>query len=291
MRGLKIFSVVLMVVFLLSSCKEEDDENTITMGYVTWEEDVAMTNVAKVVLEENGYKVKFRNADINPIFENLLPRGQIDVFMDVWMPTTHKDYMAEHGADLEILGDNFTNAKTGLAVPDYVDINSIEELNDNKDKFHGRISGIDIGAGIMATTEEAIDQYDLDLELLTSTNFALMTTLEQSIKDEKWIVFTGWKPHSMFSRFDIKMLDDPENVYGDAEKIQSVAREGFSEDHPFVAEIFKNIHFDDDEMASLLKTIEKAKNEFDGAESWIEENRALVDSWIPEKDGQEASSP
>jgi glycine betaine/proline transport system substrate-binding protein len=38
---------------------------------------------------------------------------------------------------LVVIGEAFSDATTGLVVPTYVTINSIEELNANKDKFKG----------------------------------------------------------------------------------------------------------------------------------------------------------
>jgi glycine betaine/proline transport system substrate-binding protein len=67
---------------------------------------------------------------------------------------------------LVVLGEAFSGT-TGLVVPAYVTINSIEELNANKDKFKGEIIGIG-GAGIHANTVKAIDLYGLDYEQITS---------------------------------------------------------------------------------------------------------------------------
>jgi glycine betaine/proline transport system substrate-binding protein len=55
-----------------------------------------------------------------------------DVFLDAWLPS-HKDYWADYGENLVVIGEAFSDATTGL--PTYVTINSIEELNANKDKF------------------------------------------------------------------------------------------------------------------------------------------------------------
>jgi glycine betaine/proline transport system substrate-binding protein len=64
---------------------------------------------------------------------------QRDVFLDAWLPNSHKDYWADYGENLVVIGEAFSDATTGLVVPTYVTINSIEELNANKDKFKGEI--------------------------------------------------------------------------------------------------------------------------------------------------------
>ena len=60
-----------------------------------------------------------------------------DVFLDAWLPNTHKDYWADYGDNLAKLGESFSSGITGLVVPSYVKNNSIEELNEHKDKFKG----------------------------------------------------------------------------------------------------------------------------------------------------------
>ena len=62
-----------------------------------------MTNLAKVILEEQGYRVTLKNADIAPIFTSVAS-GKADVFMDAWLPVTHADYMEQYGDRLETLG-------------------------------------------------------------------------------------------------------------------------------------------------------------------------------------------
>lgn len=259
-----------------------NDERTITISYLDWEEDIAMSNVVKIILEENGYKVKFRMGDIEPIFRNLA-RNKSDVFLDIWETNTHKEYLEKYGSSIDVLEATYQEAQTGLAVPGYVSINSIEELNSQKDKFNAQIIGIDIGAGIMKSTEKAISGYKLEFELKNSSATKMTNQLRKAIADEKWIVVTGWTPNPMFSNFDLKFLDDPKNIYGDTEAIHPITRKGFSEEYPFVAELLSNMSFSTEQMASLMDAMDGGELEFEAAEEWVKRNRELVDSWIPEK--------
>ena len=45
---------------------------------------------------------------------------------------------------------------------------------------------------------------------------------------------TGWTPHWKFARWDLKFLDDPKKVYGEAETINTIVRQGLKEDMPEV---------------------------------------------------------
>lgn len=284
MKILYRFLLYVIVFGIFSSCQEEKNKNLITIGFVSWEENVALANLTKILLEQEGYTVKYRHADIQPIFSQLLPKGKIDIFMDAWLPQTHKEYMKQHGEDLEIIGSSYKEAKTGLVVPSYVNLRSIEELNAHKDQFHRRITGIDAGAGIMKNTEEAIKAYQLDLELIPSTNFAMASALRSAIQKKEWIVVTGWTPpHSLFAEFDLKFLDDPLHIYSDKEQIYTIARQGFSSDYPRAKALLKNIKLNDQEIADLLATIKNAKHDFEGAEEWIGKNPAIIKKWKPDK--------
>lgn len=116
--------------------------------------------------------------------------------------------MNQYQDKLEVIGSTYENARIGLVVPDYVSISSIEELNKYKNKFSGKIVGIDAGAGIMKATEEAIQNYNLDFELMTSSGPAMTASLNKAIQKKEWIVVTGWTPHWMFNRFKLKFLED-----------------------------------------------------------------------------------
>ena len=138
----------------------------------------------------------------------------------------------------------------------------------------------------MRCSETALTDYGLDYKLLYSSGPAMTALLKKAIDQQKWIVVTGWTPHWKFDRFDLKFLKDPKNVYGEAEQIHSIARRGFSHDHPYAAAIIRNIHLEDKDISSLMRAINDTKRtEKDAVREWMKTHRELVDSWIP-KDGR-----
>jgi glycine betaine/proline transport system substrate-binding protein len=155
---------------------------TVKLGYVNWAEGIAMTNLAAAILEDKmGYQVETRMTDVAPLFASLA-NGGTDAFLDAWLPVTHKSYMEEYGDKLEDLGYNYENAKIGLVGPSYMSIDSIEQLNDAKDDFNGRIVGIDAGAGIMSATEAAIEAYALDYQLMPGSGPTMTAALKKGYR-------------------------------------------------------------------------------------------------------------
>ena len=282
MKQLKNIALVFIASVLFAACGNQSDKKNISFAYANWAEGIAITNLAKVIFEEEGYTVKLKNADIAPIFA-ALAKKDADAFLDSWLPVTHEDYFKQYGDQLEIAGTLFDEAIIGLVVPTYVSINSVEELNDVKDKFNGEIVGIDAGAGVMKVTDMAIDEYGLDYKLLSSTGPMMTASLKKAIDEKQWIVVTGWKPHWKFNRFDLKFLEDSKNVYGEAEVIKSVLRKGFKEEDPFAAQLIANMKFSNEQISSLMAAMEEAPTEEMGAKSWYKANKDLIDTWIPKK--------
>lgn len=276
---------VLLLAGAMAGCGQTGKgSKTVKLGYVNWAEGIAMTNLAAAVMEdEMGYKVELTMADVAPVFTSVAS-GNTDAFMDAWLPITHEDYMNKYGDKLDDLGINYDNARLGLAVPSYVPVNSIEELNANKNLFKGEIIGIDSGAGLMRVTEQAISEYGLDYKLLPGSGPTMTAALQKAINANEPIVVTAWKPHWKFSRWDLKMLEDPKEIFGAAEDIHTVARKGLAEDMPDVAEFLTNFRMDEQELGSLMDAIENDGGEpLDVARKWAKDNAELVQSWLPEK--------
>jgi glycine betaine/proline transport system substrate-binding protein len=255
------------------------DKGTIRIGYVNWAECVAVSNLWKVLLEEQGYKVTLTQLDVAPLFTGL-SQGDLDLFMDSWLPITHESYWNEYQESLEDYGVWYEPAKIGVAVPKYVTIDSLEQLKDEAGKFGGKIIGIDPGAGIMKASARAVEDYALDIEVVQGSEAAMMAELDRAYGNQEWIAITGWSPHWMFDSYDLKYLDDPKESYGEAEKLHTLAYKEFSKEHPEVAAMLKKFKMSDAEIGSLEALINEGMEPVAAAKQWIPENQAVVDSWI-----------
>jgi len=251
----------------------------ITIAYVNWAEGVAMTQLAKNILEQKGYTVTLKNADVAPVFA-AVAGGDADVFLDTWMPVTHQNYMETFGQKVTVLNTNYEGAKIGLVVPDYVDIKSMEDLNGAKKKFDGHIVGIDAGAGIMNKAEQAVKDYQLDYQLQSSSEAAMMATLKKSIDEKQPVVITGWAPHWMFARYQLRFLEDPKKVFGEAEKIQTIANNEFSVSDTVAVNFFRKFQLNSEQLGSLMGALADADGKEDAAVTeWIKNNQELVKQW------------
>lgn len=275
--------IVLLSFSLIAGCSNStasEDKGTVKIGYVNWAECVAVSNLWQVILEDQGYTVELTQLDVAPLFVGL-SEGDLDVFMDSWLPITHETYWTEYQDSLEDYGTWYEgSAKIGIVVPQYVTIDSIDEMKDESDKFGNQIVGIDPGAGIMKATDRANESYDLGFEVLQSSESAMMAALDKAYQNNEWIAITGWSPHWMFAEYDLKYLDDPKGEYGESEEIHTLANKEFSTQQPKVAAMLKNFSMSDQQIGSLEALINGGMTPTEAAQQWIEENQDVVDSWI-----------
>lgn len=284
-----LLSLVVLLSFSIIGCGQQaqqqdsqEEKGQVSLGYVEWDTEIASTNVVKTVLSEKmGYDVEITPVD-NAVMWASIADGTFDGIVAAWLPGTHGDLYEEVKDSIVDLGPNLEGAKIGLVVPEYVDINSIEELNDNADKFGGKIVGIEPGAGVVKATENAIEEYDLtNIKLQTSSSAAMAASLGDAVDNNEWIAVTGWSPHWKFVRWDLKYLEDPKEVFGGEETINTIARQGLEEDMPEVYEFLDNFNWSSADMEQTMLYIEEGMSPEEAAQKWVSENEDKVNSWLP----------
>nr|WP_154958519.1 glycine betaine ABC transporter substrate-binding protein [Paenibacillus xylanexedens] len=267
------------------------------LSYVAWDSEIASTNLLKYVMENKlGYKVNALQVEAGPMWTGVAS-GDVDASPAAWLPLTHADYWERYKDQVEDLGANMTGVRTGLVVPKYMtDVNSIEDLETGAstsgsssepaananvgDEVNHRIIGIDPGAGIMKSTASAIEKYGLtNWNLVEGSGAAMTATLDKAYKNKEPIIITGWTPHWMFNQYDLKYLEDPDKVYGDAEEIHTIARKGLKEDHPVAYEFLSRFKWTSDEMGEMMIAIQDGTSPEQAAKDYAEKHKDQIDEW------------
>ncbi|MEX0868420.1 MAG: glycine betaine ABC transporter substrate-binding protein [Nitriliruptoraceae bacterium] len=258
--------------------------STISIGWMPWEEAIAVTNLWTVILEDNGYEVEQEQLDPGIVFDGVAS-GDLDLFLDAWLPNTHSQYMEQYGNDVEDLGPWLAEAPLTWTVPAYVDeVNSLADLADNADLFDGQIVGIEPGAGLTAISrDEVMPTYGLEdsYELIESSTPAMLSELENAIANEEPILVTLWRPHPAYGQYDLKDLEDPEGALGEPDQIHALARSGFSTDHPEAAAALENFEFTNDQISAMtVAVLSEEGSELENARAWVDANRGIVEAWL-----------
>ena len=265
------------------------DRPPLRIGWTAWSDAEAVTRLAADILESRlDQPVELVLLDIGIQYQGVA-NGDIDAMLMAWLPLTHKPYMDKVGDQVVNLGPLYTRARLGWVVPDYIprdQLNSITDLEDREvaRKLRNRIHGIDPGAGLMQASEQAITDYGLDRYRLVSSSGAGMTAaLSRAIKRKEWIVVTGWSPHWMFSRWELRYLEDPRNSLGGRERIHVLVRRGFYQDFPVeVTEFLSRMYLPLDELEALMNRATDTSYE-QAVKEYIEEHPQRIDYWVTGK--------
>ncbi|WP_163526749.1 glycine betaine ABC transporter substrate-binding protein [Halobacillus ihumii] len=103
------------------------DGKEIELVSTLWETERASGNVMKVVLEQQGYEVTLKTVAPAIVFQSIAG-GDADATVAPWLPTTHGSFYEKYKEDFVDLGENLTGTKNGFVVPEYMDIESIKDL-------------------------------------------------------------------------------------------------------------------------------------------------------------------
>ncbi|NBF40634.1 MAG: glycine/betaine ABC transporter substrate-binding protein [Spirochaetes bacterium] len=266
---------------------QTEDKGEVELAYVEWARAVALTHVAGEILDRMGYEVQLSNV-ANAAMWQAVANGDADAHMTAWLPATHAAYYGPDGEftdDVEDLGTTYEGAGLGLVVPDYVEEQSVSDLVANADRYDGEITGIDPGAGMMQQTENAIADDTLGLSALTlleGSGPTMTAALDDAVDNERPIVVTGWRPHWKFSRWDLRILEESEQIYGEAEDIHTIARLGLEEDKPEVYTFLKDTDWASMSYGPVMDSISDGATPEEAAADFVDANIDAINAALPD---------
>ncbi|MFW6351408.1 MAG: glycine betaine ABC transporter substrate-binding protein [Bacteroidota bacterium] len=281
-RNITLWITIIAMLGMVVSCnyskpsQQEEDKRVVKLNYTDWTESVAITMLASTILKEKmGYEVELKLTDIESVY-NELAGGEADFFADAWLPNTHQKYFEQYKSEIDTVGVIFRNPKTGLVVPEYSKFTSITDLVEDTIP----ITGIDKGAGIMSSTRKALDHYGLQNQLFPFSDDQMTFRMTDSIKRRKEIVVTGWEPHWIFNRHDVRFLEDPDRIFPTEEHIYAVGNNESINKHPHATELFRRMQLTDKQFNSLIDQVKMATDPINGIHQWMEKNKYIVNKWV-----------
>lgn len=265
------------VVTSLTSASSQKE--SVKLVYVQWDSEVASSNVLAQAMRQHGYQVDLTPLD-NSIMWQSIANGQADASVSAWLPNTHKAQYKKYKNDIDLLGPNLKGATTGLVVPKYMNVDSIADLKSEAGK---KVTAIEPGAGVTKGAEKAIKDYGLNSQgwqVTPSSSGAMAVALGKAIKAKQDIVVTGWEPHWMFQKYDLKYLKDPKKSFGGAETINTMTRKDLKQDKPDAYKVLKKFKWTKEDMGKVMLDIQNGKSAKQAANTWIKNNQSKVDSWF-----------
>lgn len=266
-----------------SSASGDNSSKDLTLGDIGWTESIAISNLTKVLFEDElGYgSVDTKTVDVALLFKGVAG-GDMAAFQDVWMPN-HKKLLADVEEDVEHLEPWFEGkTKFGLAVPDYMDVKSLADLNDSPAEV---IVGIEPGTPMVQKVDDSvIPEYSLNIEQQASSTAGMLSEMERRFPKESPFVFMPWSPHWMNQVYDFHFLEDPKNAQGelnDPAAISSIVNENLSEDDPTAYAFMKALSMNEEQLNALENAIRKEGDDaVKGSKAWVEKNQSVVEPWL-----------
>lgn len=255
---------------------DDNQRTTVRLVYPNWSEGIAITHLAQVLLEEEmGYDVEMKLTDAEAAYAEVA-EGKADFFCDAWLPETQMTYYERHKAELEQIGIIYPEARTGLLVPEYSQLQKIEDLS----SVSIPISGIDSTAGIMEQAANAIATYGLSNQLLNQSESEMTSQLNEAIKRREEIVVTGWEPHWIFARYDLRFLNDPNEVFGKKEQIYTIGNKTSIQEIPTAVRFFERMQLSEKQLNQLIDFVRVEEDPEIGVKKWIQKNEFIVNQWV-----------
>lgn len=253
-------------------------EKVIHMGTMSWEDLTPITGITRKVLEDQGYTVEVEEFSEWGIAYAALTKGDIDIMASQTDYVAH-DYWTKNMDRLEKISPVSHGLYQAIAVPSYVTINSMDELNANADKFGGKIIGIEPGSGLMRDAAASVDAYGLNMELVEGSTAAMTAALDSAISRQEWIAVTVWEPSWMMQKYDVKFLADPKAVFPAAQSYYWIGTRGFSEANPHAREVIASVYVPLADITAINGAMNEGKTMEEAVADWTATNADLLKRW------------
>lgn len=254
------------------------EEKTITVGTMSWEDLTPITGITKKVLEDSGYTVKVVPFSEWGIAYAALTKGDIQILASQ-TDYVAQDYWDKNKKRLEKISPVSHGLFQGVAVPKYVTIDSMDQLNENADKFGGKIVGIEPGSGLMRDTSKSVKDYDLKLQLVEGSTAAMTAALKSAVDRKEWIAVTIWEPSWMMQKYDVKFLKDPKGVFPPPQSYYWIGKKGFSEENPHAREVLASVYVPLADITAINSAVNEGKTMDEAVKDWIDTHADLLKRW------------
>jgi glycine betaine/proline transport system substrate-binding protein len=167
-------------------------------------------------------------------------------------------------------------------------VRSQANLNEFADRFEEggqpTIYGIEPGNDGNDVVLDAIENNTYNLgnwALVESSVNGMLGEVDRRTEDGEWVAFIGWEPHWMNNRYDMVLLDDPQNIWGNPSHVETLVNVDFPERYPELMRFFEQMVVNGDIQADLIDRVDNSGKEPEAiALDWLRENPDVTDQWL-----------
>lgn len=263
----------------------------IKLGQVNLSFYAVTGGVVQEVLERSGQPfvlVEGSHGDIYP----KLGTGEIDILAASWLPNAHAGLYARVQDQTFMLSKLYSGAQLYFAVPEYApaEVQSVADLSkpeiaaafDKSILSIGTTSGLSIGAAKM------MDSYGLraaGYEFKAGEARDWIANFRKAIDEKRNVVMPLWRPQWLNAVYKVRVLADPQKVYGDGDEAFLVARNDLkSKLKPEVLARLQRIVLSVDAVTEMDRMVNVDRlTPRDAARRWIAANPERTVGWFPNR--------
>ena len=224
----------LLAAFLFSCPTAFAQSRLVTLGHVDLSFYEVTASVVQSMLERLGYNVAVKKGSHAEIYP-LLGKGELDLFVAVWLPNAHATYWEQYKDSSIIVTTLFEDAKLFWSVPDYVpaaDVQSVADLRKPEvaAKMQKEIRGTKPDSGLMVGSKKIVDEYglaDSGYRLVPSESVERTTNFNDNLAAKRWFVMPLSQPNYLNRIANMRILAEPKQLLGGADKAYLVAHKDF----------------------------------------------------------------
>lgn len=261
----------------------------VRLSDIGWTDVTATTAVVAAVLRDLGYEPRVTVLSLPVTFE-ALGRGDMDAFLGHWRPS-QREMIAPHlaGGGIELLATNLRGAKYTLAVPAYLHDAGLRDFADIarfRDALGGALHGIEAGNEANELLLTMIQENSLGLgrfRLIESSEQGMLAAVERAVRARQPIVFLGWAPHPMNTRFAMRYLSGGDAWFGPefgGATVHTVTRRGLRDACPNLARLLAQVAFTVDEENAWMEALLAGGQRPEAmARAWVAAHPERVAAW------------
>jgi glycine betaine/proline transport system substrate-binding protein len=276
---------------------------TVRLSDIGWTDVTATTATFSALLADLGYKPKVTVLSV-PVTYSAMKNRDIDVFLGNWMPSMKRDQTPfVRDGSVQVVRPNLTGAKYTLAVPAYTYAAGLHDFSDIPrfaGQLHSTIYGLESGndGNRLILNMIAADTAGLGkFKLVESSEQGMLAEVERAYARHAPIVFLGWEPHPMNTRFDMRYLTGGDATFGPnfgGATIYTNVRAGYLQQCPNVGRLLQNLSFSlEDENELMGAILFDHQDPSVAARAWLRTHPETAARWlqgVTRLDGRPAGS-
>lgn len=272
-----------------AAAAEEPSCKQVRMGVANWTDVMATSAVAKVLLDELGYKTEQTFASEQIVLTGIKDK-KLDLFLGYWSPlmTASVEPMVAAKQIAVSSSPNLTQANATLAVPRYLfdqGLKTFADIAKFKDVLGGKIHGIESGSATNQQIQAMIDKNQFGLggfKLVESSEAGMLAEVRRAENRKSAIVFFGWTPHPMNVTLAMNYLTGSQDALGPDEgaaTVWTVTQTDYAQRCPNVQKLLGQLTFTTAGESQMMVSILAGQKPEVVARQWLKDHPEDHQRW------------